>query len=116
VRSGWGHVLFRLESGLNTVLFAGCAGFVSKLWLANDEHGTYRGVYEWDDPALAHAYVRALWWPLALVSERSSIHYEVLPGLHRDQLLRDPHLAEGADPEDEAAWWRLTDVQPADAA
>jgi hypothetical protein len=33
------HALFRLESELNTVLFAGFPGFVSKLWFANDERG-----------------------------------------------------------------------------
>ena len=34
---GWGHAVFRAESLLNTPLFAGFPGFVSKLWLAHDE-------------------------------------------------------------------------------
>jgi hypothetical protein len=38
------HALFRLESELNTALFAGFPGFVSELWFAADEHGVYRGV------------------------------------------------------------------------
>jgi hypothetical protein len=108
VRSRRAHALFRLESVLNTVLFAGFPGLVSKLWLAHDEHGVYRGLYEWDDPLLAEDYVRALWWVLALVSVRSSIHYAVLPGLHRDDLLRDPHVADGVAVEEPQAWWRLT--------
>jgi hypothetical protein len=29
---GWGHTLFRMESILNTPLFVGFPGFVSKLW------------------------------------------------------------------------------------
>ena len=33
---GWSHTLFRWESLVNTPLFAGFPGFVSKLWLAHD--------------------------------------------------------------------------------
>src|SRR3954447_21209354 len=58
---GRGHTLFRWESLLNTPLFVGFPGFVSKLWLAHDEHGVYRGLYEWDTERLAVAYARALW-------------------------------------------------------
>ena len=42
---GRGHAAFRLESMLNTPLFAGFPGFVSKLWLADDELGRYLGFY-----------------------------------------------------------------------
>jgi hypothetical protein len=101
------HALFRLESELNTVLFAGFPGLVSKLWCRHDRSGLYRGLYEWDDPALAEAYVRALWWVLALVSERGSIHYAVLPGLRRDELLADPDLGHAFAPDEDSAWWRL---------
>ena len=59
IRSGWGHALFRGESELNTVLFAGFPGLVSKLWLRHDQRGVYRGLYQWDDPGEAVAYVRA---------------------------------------------------------
>ena len=45
---GRGHTLFRLESILNTPLFVGFPGFISKLWMAHDVHGIYRGLYEWD--------------------------------------------------------------------
>jgi hypothetical protein len=50
---GWAHALFRRESLLNTPLFVGFPGFVSKLWLAHDQNGVYRGVYQWDGPARA---------------------------------------------------------------
>lgn len=40
--------MFRPMSLLNTPFFVGFPGFVSKLWLANDEHGVYRGLYQWD--------------------------------------------------------------------
>jgi len=94
---GWGHALFRRESLLNTPLFAGFPGFVSKLWLTCDECGRYRSVYEWDGPRQARDYARALWRVLALVSVPGSIRYQVLPGLRRDDLplaLADP-----------ASWW-----------
>jgi hypothetical protein len=105
---GGGHAAFRLESMLNTPLFAGFPGFVSKLWLADDERGRYRGVYEWDGPQLAEDYARALWRVLALVSVQGSVHYVVLPRLRRDMLLDRPAL--GADVGESAAWWRLAGV------
>jgi hypothetical protein len=94
---GFGHTLFRWESLLNTPLFAGFPGFVSKLWLAHDERGRYRGIYEWDGAERAAAYARALWWVLALVSVRGSIHYVVLPGLRRDEFLARPDILSTID-------------------
>ncbi len=113
VRRSWCHALFRLESELNTVLFAGFPGLVSKLWLRHDQHGTYRGIYQWDGPELAVAYVRALWWVLAVVSHRASIHYAVLPGLHRDEVLDDPHVIDRKVVAAPAGWWRPVTSPPA---
>jgi hypothetical protein len=111
---GWGHAVFRRESLLNTPLFAGFLGFVSKLWLAADEQGRYRGLYQWDGARRADHYARALWRVLALVSVRGSIHYIVLPGLYRDDVLARAELLDSvpvaAQPADAAAWWRLTGV------
>src|SRR5262249_41808289 len=106
---GWGHAVFRAESLLNTPLFAGFPGLVSKLWMADDERGRYRGLYEWDGPSRAEAYARVLWRVLALVSVPGSIHYVVLPGLRRDELLARPQILAdvAADP---AAWWRLAEA------
>src|SRR6516162_7368204 len=106
---GRGHAAFRWESLLNTPLFAGFPGLVSKLWLADDERGRYRGLYEWDGPRLAENYARALWRVLALVSVRGSIHYVVLPGLRRDELLDRPPGHDSAAAEADA-WWQLADV------
>jgi hypothetical protein len=103
---GRGQVLFRWESLLNTPLFVGFPGFVSKLWLAHDEHGSYRGVYEWDGVAAAQAYAQALWRVLALVSEPASIHYRVLPGLRRDDLQAGAWQPDASAEEEPAAWWR----------
>lgn len=102
---GWGHTLFRWESLLNTPLFVGFEGFVSKLWLAHDENGVYRGIYEWDGPGRAEYYARCLWRILELGCVRGSIHYVVVPGLHRDEVLKDPHLLEARAPLDSEAWW-----------
>jgi hypothetical protein len=102
---GRGHALFRWESMLNTPLFAGFPGLVSKLWLAADEHDVYRGLYEWDGPERAEAYARALWRVLALVSVPGSIHYRVVPGLRRDELLA-LHGLPRAEPDDPALWWQ----------
>jgi len=105
---GFGHVLFRWESLLNTPLFAGFPGFASKLWLASDERGRYRGLYEWDGAQRADAYARALWRVLALVSVPGSIHYVVLPGVRRDQVLERPGLMTALPAG--VAWSRLTEA------
>jgi len=103
---GWGHDVFRAESLLNTPLFVGFPGFVSKLWLTNDERGYYRGIYEWDGPALAENYARSLWRVLKIGCEPASIHYIVLPDVRRDELVSAVvpagTVSEGAG----SPWWR----------
>lgn len=108
---GWGHTAFRRESLLNTPLFVGFPGFVSKLWLTHDDHAVYRGLYEWDGPGRAEMYARALWRVLALVSVSGSINYQVLPGLRRDDLLAAPAVLHHTAPAVGANWWRLVGVQ-----
>jgi hypothetical protein len=107
------HTLFRGESLLNTPLFVGFGGFVSKLWLAHDRDGVYRGVYEWDDPTRAEHYARCLWRVLALVSVSSSIRYAIVPGARRDDLLAGPggRLTEHDLPD----WARVVGVEHATA-
>ena len=103
---GRGHALFRWESLFNTPLFVGFPGLVSKLWLAADEYGTYRGLYEWDGAARAESYARALWRVLELVSVPGSIHYRVVPGLGRDEFLARPDLSHPEPNVEASAWWR----------
>jgi hypothetical protein len=111
VLRGRGHTLFRWESLLNTPLFIGFPGFVSKLWLAHDQNGTYRGVYQWNGPARAERYARSLWRVLAIGSVPGTIRYRVVPGLRRDDVLADPRLLDAA-PDAGQAWWRLVEVEP----
>jgi hypothetical protein len=103
-----------VESELNTVLFAGFPGLVSKLWLRHDQHHLYRGFYQWDGPERAVAYVRALWWVLALVSEPESIHYAVLPDLDRDKVLAEPAVIDARLNAAPGGWWRpvISDLNP----
>ena len=113
---GIGHRLFRIESLLNTLLFVGFPGFVSKLWMTHDDDGVYRGLYQWNGAASAQAYARALWRVLALVSEPGSIGYRVLPGVWRDDVLADPWLLDGQAREAADGgpqWWRPIDVTAA---
>ena len=107
---GRGHPLFRWESLFNTPLFVGFPGLISKLWLAHDESGRYRGLYEWDGAESAEAYARALWRILELVSVPGSIRYYVVPGLRRDDLLADPRVLDPVEPTGLRSWWRLVDA------
>ncbi|MBO0693305.1 MAG: hypothetical protein J2P58_10450 [Acidimicrobiaceae bacterium] len=104
---GWGHAAFRWESLLNTPLFVGFPGFVSKLWLTADERGNYRGLYEWDGEALAEHYARCLWWVLALVSTPGSIRYQVVTGTTRRAML-DRVGGAGDAGADGDAWWLVS--------
>lgn len=109
---GPGHQAFEVESLLNTPLFVGFPGLVSKLWLAHDDRSLYRGLYEWDGPHLADTYARSMWRVLALVSEPGSIDFRVLSGLRRDDLLADPVRALAAAPVTPGSWWRVVGSSP----
>jgi hypothetical protein len=100
------HALFRVESILNTPLFAGFPGFRSKLWATDRRTGFYRGVYEWDGVAAATFYATTLCGLLRVLSEPGSVNFHVVPGVRRDDFLRDPGVvAAGSEP----AWCWLLD-------
>lgn len=104
---GRAHRWFRVESILNTPLFVGFPGYVSKLWLTHDENGLYRGIYQWDGAEAAETYARTLWRVLALGSVPGSIHYRVLPGAHRDEfLLNVPAAQPGSAASAPPTWWQ----------
>ena len=112
LRGRW-HRLFRCECILNTPLFVGFPGFVSKLWLDRDAHDDYRGLYEWDGAASAARYAGSLWRVLALVCPRGAVDYVVLPGLRRADMLDDPALLVPLDAAGDA-WWRVIAPAPAE--
>ena len=105
------HTAFRVESWFNIPLFVGCRGFASKLWLAHDGTGRYRGIYEWDGAARAESYVRYLGRILTAVSVPGSVDAHIVPGIRRDVALADPDaLAAAASdgPDATRDWWRPT--------
>lgn len=107
--TGRGHRAFRGASLLSTPLFAGFPGFFSKLWLGPDQRGVYRGLYEWDGPALAEHYARTVHHLLAVVCVPGSVQHHLLPGVRRDALLAAPERF--VDParrstDEASAWWR----------
>jgi len=105
------HTLFRAESLLNTPLFVGFPGFVSKLWMAHDANGVYRGVYQWDGPESAEYYARCLWRVLALVSTRGSIRYVIVPGHERDELFEAPERFAPGSAEEVPSWARVESAE-----
>jgi len=86
-RAGWAHAVFRRTCLVNTPLFAGFPGFVTKLWLTDPATGVYRGLYEWDGAAAAEAYATTLARVLALVVVRGSVGHVVVPGVGRNPVL-----------------------------
>jgi hypothetical protein len=104
---GRGHAWFETESILNTPLFVGFPGFASKLWLAHDSNGLYRGLYEWDGAERAEGYARSLWRVLEIGCEPGSIDFRVFAGLRRDEVLSDPSVLDAQAPDAPRAWWRV---------
>jgi hypothetical protein len=54
--------------------------------------------------------VTVIWRVLALMSVPGSIHYIVLPGLRRDEVLARPEVLAGPPPAGAAARWRPVEV------
>lgn len=104
---GWAHKLFQWESLLNTPLFAGFPGFISKLWLTDDQNEVYRGIYEWDGTQHAETYAQALCWLLALVAAPDSVDYRVLPDETRARFLAECECLKNDAPSGSSAWWRV---------
>jgi hypothetical protein len=111
IRGRAGHTLLRLESILNTPLFVGFPGFVSKLWFSHDATGAYRGIYQWDGPERTEVYARALWRILALVGVTGSVRYDIVAGMARDQFGRGLVTNDDVAP---AEWWQPVPAGGAD--
>jgi hypothetical protein len=100
----WAHAAFRRECVLHTPLFAGFAGFRSKLWADDVVTGVYRGVYEWDGAGAARAYATRMVNLLAPFSTAGTARFHIVEGLPRDAFLRNPEAAPGGEAD---GWWRL---------
>ena len=110
LRGRW-HRLFLWECILNTPLFLGFPGLVSKLWLDYDELDRYRGFYEWDGAAAAEHYARSLWRVLDLVCPPQAVHYRVKPGVRRDEVLEKPEQLDPTPSGSSREWWSLVAVE-----
>jgi hypothetical protein len=99
-----GHWLFRLESVLNTLLFAAHRGFHTKLWLTDPRTNFYRGIYEWADETSALEYAETLRVVLAPWVQAGTFDYRILPGVNRLEFLEVgvPDCL-GEDPH--GCWW-----------
>lgn len=105
-----GHWLFRVESLLNTVLFAAHPGFETKLWLTDLDTGFYRGIYEWRGSRAATEYADTLMVVLGPWVERASVAYEVIEGHTREEYLAGA-LDQDPSPPD-SGWWRAAAPLP----
>ena len=91
----------------------GFPGFVSKPWLAGDEHGFYRGLYGWNGPARAEHCARCLWRVLAPVPVPGSIGYRIVPGIRPAGAFSD---ASATVPEQVTMWLPMVPRSRARAA
>jgi hypothetical protein len=99
------HWLFRVESLLNTLLFAAHPGFETKLWLTDRETGYYRGIYEWRGRTEAIEYAETLRVVLRPWVEQGSFAYQVIEGHSRVDFLNG-QLVDG-DERPGHGWWRV---------
>jgi hypothetical protein len=96
------HWLFRLESLLNTVLFAAHRGFQTKLWMTDRQTWFYRGIYEWEGEEAAVEYAETLRVVLRPWVRRGSFAYRVIRGCSRVEYLEGAEMWER--PEPDIAW------------
>jgi hypothetical protein len=96
------HWLFRLESIMNTVLFAAQRGFQTKLWLTDRRTWFYRGIYEWVGEEAAIEYAETLRVVLRPWVQRGSFAYRVIRDRSRVEYLDGAEMEKPPEPDD--AW------------
>jgi hypothetical protein len=84
--------LFERESILNTILYAGFAGYRVKLWMVAPVSSDYAGLYAWRDRESASAYARYIATVLRPLSRPGSVGYEIV------ETRLDEHLAATSSP------------------
>jgi hypothetical protein len=73
--------LFERACLVNTILFAGFAGYQVKLWMVDPVTSDYAGLYSWGTAEQAEQYARYIVRVLAPLSRTGSVGYEILPGI-----------------------------------
>ncbi len=71
----------RLIIALKSPIFVALPGFRSKLWMVDEKHNTYQGVYEWATLKDAEDYVHSASMDfMTEVAVPGGLAYEVIPG------------------------------------
>jgi hypothetical protein len=71
--------LFERLCILNTVLFAGCDGYLVKLWMVDPVTSDYAGLYSWAPADAAERYGRYITAIMRPISSAGSVGYKVFP-------------------------------------
>jgi hypothetical protein len=106
-KARWAHRIFHRTCVVNTPLFAGFPGFVSKLWMYDADTGVYRGLYQWDGSDRATTYAERLRLVLLLVCIDATIAYHVEPGVLRGDALAGDAPGPSSGPD---GWWHPTRI------
>jgi hypothetical protein len=80
--------LFERACMANTMLFAGCDGFLVKLWMVDPATSDYAGLYSWRSASEADRYGRYITGILRPWCVRNSVGFEVCEHLTLDEHLR----------------------------
>jgi len=72
---------------VNTLLFAGVPGYVTKLWMVNPTTSDYAGLYSWRSATEAESYGRYITSILRPLSARGSIGFNVVADRTLDEYL-----------------------------
>lgn len=83
----WRRYVFERACLFNTLLFAGCDGFLVKLWMVDPATSDYAGMYSWESADSADRYGRYITSILRPLCPASSVGYRV-----RSDLTLDEHL------------------------
>jgi len=79
--------IFERACIVNTLLFAGVPGYVTKLWMVNPPTSDYAGLYSWRSASEAESYGRYITSILRPLSARGSIGFNVVADRTLDEYL-----------------------------
>lgn len=88
--------LFERLSMINTLLFAGFAGFRVKLWMVDHQTSDYAGLYLWNGRSEAEIYGRYITALLRPLSRPGSVGFDILDGQTLDVYFAARHAQDVA--------------------